>query len=213
MPKPTPQVTERDQAVLREIARLTAAPAAALIHLFPSQSAAYVRLGILVNRGLVARTDSFGRRAYGITRRGAVAVNLPVPRNGVRETARVSRIATVAVALAKIGYHPVTSQRARLSTTIAWFASSHHRVAVYAPLARINSRRAQRYLAKLRILRHGAHAVILAGNDQTMARRVPPAQYPLVLILPVPLSPHAKELLAGIAEDRIPCPRVAGHIQ
>jgi len=198
MPRQTPEVTARDRTVLREILRLTAASPAALAHLFPSRGAAYVRLGILAERGFIERTHSFGRRVYVVTFYGAEAVGLRAMPGTPGPTARIARLATIATVLAPLGYQPAPAPRSGFSKSLAWFASHHRFIAVYSTPARLTGHRVRRLLGRLQIIRHRAHAVILAGNDQTMSRSIPPSQYPSVLIVPVPLSAEARALITHI---------------
>jgi len=195
---PILRMTERDIAVLREIARFGAVPPAALAHLFPSRDAAYVRLGILAARGVVARTVSCGQRAYVVTPTGATAAGVRGARAALDPTARTARLAAVAALLAPGGYRPAPPPRPGLPRAVAWFGRGPRVVAVYPSSAVLTNWRARRILGRLRILRHTVQAIVLAGSGGEHARVLHDPRYPPTLITPIPAAATGRALLARL---------------
>ena len=192
------QVTARDVDVLREIARLAAAPPAALAHLFPSRSAAYVRLGVLTERGFLTRTTAFGQRAYQVTPKGAATAGLRASRAGGAPTARAARMAAVAAILVPLGCRPTPAPRPGMHPAVDWFTCEKGLVAVYPSSARLTGRRARRVLIRVRIFRHTAQAIVLAGSAETKVRVMRDLRYPPVIITPTPIGPTGRSQLATV---------------
>jgi hypothetical protein len=198
LPRGASEVTGRDVEVLREVARFAAVPPAALAHFFPSRAAAYVRLGVLAERGFLSRTTSFGRRAYRVTPKGAAAAGLHASRAGTSSTARAGRMAAVAALLAPLGYAPVPAPRPSMPTAVAWFSCGKRVVAVYPSSARLTGRQVRRLLSRLRIYRHTAHAIVLLSGGGVPARVVRDWRYPPVIVVPVPIGATGRTFLVGV---------------
>lgn len=185
-------LTDRDRVVLRLLGRLRAAPVPVLAAYFPSQAAAYVRLGLLAQRGLVRRSSAFGRRLYVLTARGAAAVGLPAPRSSAVSPS-TSRLAALLAVLAPMGYREAAPPR-RLRRSVTWAAregSPWNGVALYVSSQRITRRRATRIVPRLGLMRNAARAIIIAGGSRTRPEVVRDPLYPPVLVTPVPVPARA----------------------
>jgi hypothetical protein len=183
---------------MREVARFAAVPAAALVHLFPSRAAAYVRLGTLAERGFLSRTTAFGRQAYQLTPKGAAVAGRSASRATTGSGARAARLAAVAALLAPLGYGPVPAPRPGMPKAVAWFACGKRLVAVYASAARLTGQRVRRLLGRLRIYRHTVHAIVLAGNGETKTQVVRNVRFPPVAVIPIPPRAAGREVLTSV---------------
>lgn len=191
IPREAP-LTDRDLEVLRALRRLTAAPLPVLAPYFPTPAAAYVRLGILVKRGLVRRSWAFGRRIYAITPKGAGAAGF-TPSRSSDVSWRASRLAALLAVLAPLGYREAAPPR-RLSTSVTWAAggdSKWNGVAVYVSSQHITVKRARRIVPRLGLMRNAARAIIIAGNSRTRPAVVRDPVYPPAIVTPVPVSDNA----------------------
>jgi hypothetical protein len=99
-------LTPRDSAILRALARWHVAPLRALLTFFPTPEAAYVRLGILVRSGLIRKVTYRSELFVTLTAAGARAIAARLPRAPMAALARRLEMIRVDSVMAAHGYSP-----------------------------------------------------------------------------------------------------------